>query len=123
MSIGAFSISLPVKDLKASTAFYARLGFEPFAGDGESWSILFDGSTVIGIFQGAIEETALTFNPGWSGPGIPADDFEDVRNLRSRLAGDGVEILEDTTADSAEGPASFKIVDPDGNEILFDQHV
>lgn len=123
MSVGAFSVSLPVQDLKESTAFYSRLGFEPFAGDGDSWSILFDGATVIGIFQGVIEDSALTFNPGWSGPGIHADEFEDVRDLRARLSGAGVEILEDTTADSAEGPASFKIKDPDGNEILFDQHV
>lgn len=123
MSIGAFSVSLPVKDLKSSTVFYSRLGFEPFAGDGETWSILFDGTTVIGIFQGAISETALTFNPGWSGPGIPAEEFEDVRALKTRLAETGVAILDDTTTDSAEGPASFKVKDPDGNEILFDQHV
>jgi catechol 2,3-dioxygenase-like lactoylglutathione lyase family enzyme len=123
MSVGAFSLSLPVKDLKESTTFYAKLGFEPFAGDGESWSILYDGATVIGVFQGAIEKTALTFNPGWAGPGVPAEEFEDVRALRTRLAADGIEVLEDTTEDSAEGPASFKIQDPDGNEILFDQHV
>lgn len=123
MSIGAFSVSLPVEDLEASTEFYSHLGFEPFAGDDETWSILFDGATVIGLFQGAIEDMALTFNPGWSGPGTPAEEFEDVRELRARLAGEGFAIFEDTTSDSTEGPASFKIKDPDGNEILFDQHV
>jgi len=123
MSVGAFSVSLPVEDIQASTAFYARLGFEPVGGDGESWSILYDGATVIGIFKGMFKETALTFNPGWSGPGVPAEEFEDVRALRARLADAGVEFLGDTTAESPEGPASFRIQDPDGNVILFDQHV
>lgn len=123
MDLGAFSVSLAVKDIAVSLAFYERLGFTAIAGDGESWSILANGSTVIGLFQGMFESNILTFNPGWEGLGNEKDDFTDVRSLNQQLKDAGVAVLDDTTAESVAGPASFSIADPDGNVILFDQHV
>lgn len=122
-SIGAFSISLAVKDLAASTQFYGRLGFTPLGGDGEMWSILTNGNAVVGLFQGMFDDNILTFNPGWAGPGHALDEFEDVRAMRNRLVADGVEVQQDTTQDSESGPASFVLIDPDGNPVLIDQHV
>lgn len=122
MELGAFSISLNVADLTASTDFYRTLGFEVTGGDGESWSILVNGGTVIGLFQGMFDRNILTFNPGWNGPGQEADTFTDVRELRNRLVEAGIEPQVDTTGDSAEGPAHIVIADPDGNPIMFDQH-
>ena len=113
MQLGAFSISLAVSDLAASQAFYRKLGFEVTGGDDESWSILVNGSTVIGLFQGMFDRNILTFNPGWSGPGQEADSFTDVRELKEQLAAAG---------DSPSGPAHLTLVDPDGNPILIDQH-
>lgn len=123
MEIGAFSVSLAVDDMGASRAFYSTLGFEMVAGDGESWTIMSDGSAVIGLFHGMFEDNILTFNPGWQGLGQPADEFIDIRELRDTLVAAGLELGGDTTADAPSGPASFTITDPDGNAILIDQHV
>lgn len=123
MDLGAFSISLAVNDLAASRAFYETLGFEAFAGDAEQgWLILHNGTRVIGLFQGMFERNILTFNPGWDANAQPLDTFTDVRELQRRLKAAG--IVFDTEADeSTTGPASFVIMDPDGNPVLVDQHV
>jgi lactoylglutathione lyase len=123
VELGAFSVSLAVADMAASRGFYEQLGFSMVGGDGESWTILANGTTVNGLFHGMFEGNILTFNPGWQGVGTAADDFIDVRELREELTSHGVEARDDTTADSPSGPASFVITDPDGNTILFDQHV
>ncbi len=123
MHLGTFSVSLAVKDMAASRAFYGELGFEMVAGDGESWTIVANGMSVIGLFQGMFDANILTFNPGWEGLGEPAESFTDVRELRDRLVAAGMELSSDTTAETPSGPASFTIADPDGNVILFDQHV
>ncbi len=123
MELGAFSISLAVADMAASRAFYERLGFSMIAGDGESWTIVANGSVAIGLFQGMFEGNILTFNPGWSGLGQPAEEFTDVRALRAELVEAGLQTGADTTSDSPSGPASFTVTDPDGNVILIDQHV
>ncbi len=122
-SLGAFSVSLAVKDLKASRAFYEKLGFEAFAGVAEqNWLILQNGSATIGLFQGMFERNMLTFNPGWDQAAQPLDGFTDVRELQRALIAKG--IVPATAADeSSTGPASFVVVDPDGNPILIDQHV
>ncbi|MEM7339508.1 MAG: VOC family protein [Actinomycetota bacterium] len=122
MELGAFSISLNVADLDASTDFYRALGFEVTGGDGDSWSILVNGNTVIGLFHGMFDRNIMTFNPGWNGPGQEADSFTDVRELRNRLVEAGIEPQVDNTGDSAEGPAHVVITDPDGNPIMLDQH-
>jgi catechol 2,3-dioxygenase-like lactoylglutathione lyase family enzyme len=123
MDIGAFSVSLPVEDMVASRNFYAKLGFEMVAGDGKSWTIISNGSHVIGLFHGMFEGNILTFNPGWVGVGKPVDDFTDIRRLRDELLASGLDLDNDTTSDTPSGPASFTLVDPDGNAILIDQHV
>lgn len=122
MKLGAFSISLAVKDIRASRAFYEKLGFAQMGGNiDENWLILTNGSAVIGLFQGMFEANLLTFNPGWNNDATPFDPFDDVRAIQARLEGDGIEIV--TRADPAtSGPAHFVIVDPDGNTILVDQH-
>lgn len=123
MQLGAFSVSLAVNDMATSRGFYEELGFSMIAGDGESWTIMANHTTAIGLFHGMFEGNILTFNPGWVGLGEPADEFTDVRVLSSRLREAGIEPNEDTTDEAPSGPASFKIADPDGNVILFDQHV
>jgi catechol 2,3-dioxygenase-like lactoylglutathione lyase family enzyme len=123
MELGAFSVSLAVKDMADSRSFYSKLGFEMVGGDGESWTILANQSTVIGLFHGMFETNILTFNPGWEGIAQPLESFTDVRELSGRLRELGIETSGDTTEDSAAGPASFTVVDPDGNVILLDQHV
>ena len=121
MKLGAFSISLAVKDLAASRAFYEKLGFAGFGGDGKNWLILKNGSTVIGLFQGMFEKNMLTFNPGWDQDAKNLPEFEDVRELQKKLKASGVSLM--VEADEAStGPASFIAVDPDGNPVLFDQH-
>lgn len=123
MQLGAFSISLTVKDLAASKAFYEKLGFEAFAGAAEQgWSILRNGDVVIGLFQGMFEKNLLTFNPGWDQSCRNLAEFTDVRELQRRLEAQGVAIAQKAD-ESTTGPASFVVVDPDGNPILFDQHV
>ncbi len=122
MNLGAFSVSLSVKDIKASKDFYAKLGFAPIAGDVEQkWLMLRNGDHVIGLFEGMFERNMLTFNPGWDQQCANLDEFTDVRELQSQLMAAGVAL--DTEADtSTEGPASFMLTDPDGNPIMVDQH-
>jgi len=123
MELGTFSVSLAVKDMTASRDFYEKLGFTMVAGDGETWTIVTNSVNAIGLFQGMLDSNILTFNPGWEGLGRPANAFTDVRELRASLAASGLVPTEDTTAETPTGPASFKVTDPDGNEILIDQHV
>ena len=123
MELGAFSVSLAVKDMAASRAFYAKLGFEMFAGDGETWTIMVNQTHVIGLFYGMFESNILTFNPGWAGTGEAVEEFTDIRVLSEQLKAEGLTLINDTTGDTPSGPASFSIVDPDGNAILLDQHV
>lgn len=121
-SIGAFSLSLNVKDLKTSEAFYTKLGFEPAGGDAtQGWLILRNGACTLGLFQGMLEQNTLTFNPGWDQNAQNLESFEDVRALQERLKSDGVEIVSEADPQS-KGPASFVVVDPDGNPVLVDQH-
>jgi lactoylglutathione lyase len=123
MELGAFSISLAVKDLQASKAFYEKFGFKAFAGEAsQNWLILKNGQHVIGLFQGMFEKNILTFNPGWDQAAGKLDTFTDVRDLQRRLKAEGVAFT--IEADEATtGPASFIAADPDGNPILVDQHV
>jgi lactoylglutathione lyase len=123
MELGAFSVSLAVKDIKASRDFYHTLGFEPFMGDeAQNWLILRNGVHVIGLFQGMFEKNALTFNPGWDQYTQKLKGFTDVREIQRQLKAQGVTLV--TEADeSTSGPASLMIIDPDGNPILIDQHV
>ena len=122
MNLGAFSISLTVKDLSASRTFYEKLGFTTFGGEtGQGWLILKNGDTVIGLFQGMFEKNILTFNPGWDSNAKPANPFTDVRDLQKQLKADGVQ-FESEADEASSGPASCVIEDPDGNQILVDQH-
>ena len=122
MNLGNFSISLSVKDIAASKAFYEKLGFTVFGGNqAQNWLILKNGSHVIGLFQGMFEKNMLTFNPGWDADAKNVDPFTDVRELQRQLKAAGVALA--TEADAAtKGPASFMVNDPDGNPILVDQH-
>ena len=123
MPLGAFSISLAVKDLEASRAFYEKLGFEAVFGEpDQGWQIMRNGSTTIGLFAGMFERNILTFNPGWDAQAQALDVYTDVRDLQRRLEAAGV-ALESKADESMTGPASFTVVDPDGNPILVDQHV
>ena len=123
MELGAFSVSLSVKDLAASREFYEKLGFQPVGGDpDENWQILRNGNVTIGLFHGMFEGNILTFNPGWDSQARPVDDFTDVRELQRRLKAQGLEMTAEAD-ESGSGPASFVVVDPDGNAILVDQHV
>ena len=123
MKLGAFSVSLAVKDLQASKAFYEKFGFTAFMGDAShNWLILKNGDHVIGLFQGMFERNILTFNPGWDSNASKLDTFTDVRVLQRQLRAEGVQLA--TEADeTTSGPASFIAMDPDGNPILVDQHV
>ena len=123
MQLGAFSVSLAVKDLARSREFYEKFGFTAFAGDpSQNWLILKNGHHVIGLFQGMFEKNILTFNPGWDQNARQLPSFTDVRELQRQLKAKGVQFV--TVADeSTTGPASFIAVDPDGNPILVDQHV
>src|SRR5216684_7634886 len=123
MELVAFSISLAVKDIKSSKAFYEQLGFKIFVGDiSQNWLILKNGEHAIGLFQGMFEKNILTFNPGWDSNAQKLASFTDVRELQRQLKAQGVQMQ--TEADeSTTGPASFIAVDPDGNPILVDQHV
>ncbi len=123
MELGAFSVSLAVKDLGASRSFYEKFGFKAFAGDpSKNWLILKNGGHVIGLFQGMFEKNILTFNPGWDMNAQKLPAFTDVREIQRRLKAQGVKLA--TEADeSTTGPASFVAVDPDGNPVLVDQHV
>ena len=123
MQLGAFSISLTVKDIEASRAFYEKFGFQVFGGDAsQNWLILKNGVHLIGLFQGMFERNMLTFNPGWDSNADPVPGFTDVRQLQKRLKEQGVVLLSEAEEGST-GPASFMAVDPDGNPILVDQHL
>ena len=123
MELGAFSVSLAVKDIAASRAFYEKLGFTVFGGDQEQhWLILRNKGTVIGLFQGMLEKNALTFNPGWDAAAQTLESFTDVRELQRQLKAQDVEFLSEAD-ESTTGPASFITVDPDGNPVFVDQHV
>ena len=123
MELGAFSISLTVKDIEASRAFYEKLGFVIFGGDAsQNWLILKNSDHIIGLFQGMFEKNSLTFNPGWDQNAAEIDGFTDVRVLQRQLKEQGMELMMEAD-ESTTGPASFVVVDPDGNPILVDQHV
>jgi lactoylglutathione lyase len=122
MQLGAFSVSLAVKDIAASRAFYEALGFTTMGGDqAHGWLILKNGSTLIGLFQGMFEKNTLTFNPGWDSEAQLVPGFTDVRDLQRQLKERGVPFT--VEARDGTGPAHFVVVDPDGNPVLFDQHV
>ncbi len=123
MDLGAFSISLAVKDIGTSKEFYEKLGFKVFGGDAsQNWLIMKNGDHAIGLFQGMLEKNTLTFNPGWDSNARELDSFSDVRELQRQLKEQGVELMSEAD-ESTSGPASFSAVDPDGNPILVDQHV
>ncbi len=123
MQLGAFSISLAVKDIHASRAFYEKFGFTAFGGDvAQNWLILKNGDHIIGLFQGMFEKNILTFNPGWDQDAQKLTAFSDVRELQRQLRSKGVTFVSEAD-ESTTGPASFVAVDPDGNPILVDQHV
>jgi catechol 2,3-dioxygenase-like lactoylglutathione lyase family enzyme len=123
MELGAFSISLAVKDLEASRQFYEKFGFKVFGGDpSRNWLILKNGAHVIGLFQGMFDKNILTFNPGWDQNAQQLAAFTDVRELQRQLKAQGVPLVQEAD-ESTKGPASFIAVDPDGNPILVDQHV
>ncbi|MBZ0300829.1 MAG: VOC family protein [Anaerolineae bacterium] len=123
MNLGAFSISLSVKDIQVSKAFYEKLGFRVFGGDAaQNWLIMKNGDHIIGLFQGMFEKNILTFNPGWDQDANTLESFTDVRDLQRGLKAQGIE-FQDEADETTSGPASFVIVDPDGNPILVDQHV
>ena len=123
MELGAFSVSLAVKDIEASKLFYEKLGFTVFMGDqSQNWLIMKNGAHAIGLFQGMFDKNILTFNPGWNSDAQPLGEFTDVRELQRQLKDRDVKMILEAD-ESSTGPASFMIVDPDGNTILVDQHV
>jgi len=123
MPIGVFSLSLTVKDLSASLAFYETLGFKARGGDAsQGWLVLTNGETTIGLFQGMFDKNMLTFNPGWGPGAVPVDEYEDVRDLQKRFKAAGLTFASEAD-ETTTGPASFVLVDPDGNPVLVDQHV
>ena len=120
MELGSFSVSLAVKDIEESKLFYEKLGFSVFGGDqSQNWLILKNGAHVIGLFQGMFDKNILTFNPGWNSDAQQLDKFTDVREIQRQLKACDVEIISEAD-DSSTGPASFVVVDPDGNTILVD---
>ena len=123
MELGAFSISLAVKDLAASKAFYEKLGFQAFGGEADqNWLIMKNGDHIVGLFQDMFEKNMLTFNPGWDQNANKLDSFTDVRELQQKFKAQGLELMNEAD-ESTTGPASFFLLDPDGNPILIDQHV
>ncbi|MEJ2515467.1 MAG: VOC family protein [Gammaproteobacteria bacterium] len=123
MELGAFSISLAVKDLAVSRAFYEKLGFTVFGGNQEQhWLIMKNGPATIGLFQGMFEKNMLTFNPGWDGDAKELPDYADVREIQARLKDQGLALMEEADPDT-QGPAYITMLDPDGNPVLIDQHV
>ena len=123
MNLGAFSVSLAVKDLETSRAFYGRLGFAPFVGDAaQGWLVLKNGYAVIGLFQGMFERNMLTFNPGWGQDTQPLDEFMDVRELQRKLEAEGLTLLSKVD-EGTTGPGSFMLQDPDGNPVLISNEV
>ena len=123
MQLGAFSISLTVKDLEASRQFYEKFGFVVTGGDAaQGWLVLRNAPHTIGLFQGMFDKNMLTFNPGWNQAAETLADFADVRQLQKQLKAQGVTLVSEAD-ESSTGPASFMAIDPDGNPILIDQHV
>jgi len=123
MKLGAFSISLSVKDLQKSKTFYEKLGFDVFAGELEkNYLILKNETTLIGLFQGMFENNILTFNPGWDENAKKLDTFDDVRIIQQALKKEGIQI-ESEVDETTSGPGNVIILDPDGNTIFLDQHV
>ena len=123
MELGAFSVSLAVKDIEASKIFYAKLGFDVVGGDiTQNWLILRNGTHTIGLFQGMFDSNLMTFNPGWDDSGQPLAQFTDVRDIQKDLEARGISFESKADAQT-KGPASFVVTDPDGNTILVDQHV
>ncbi len=123
MQLGNFSVSLAVKDIAVSRAFYEQLGFTAWGGEQEkNWLIMKNGSTVIGLFQGMFERNIMTFNPGWDSDANTLPAFTDVRELQRELKANGVPLMSEADEDTS-GPGSFMLEDPDGNQILIDQHV
>lgn len=123
MELGVFSISLAVKDIEASKSFYEKLGFKVFAGDQlQNWLIMKNGDHVIGLFQGMFDKNVLTFNPGWDSNAQQLEEFTDIREIKRQIKEHDINIISET-GENSNGPASFMIVDPDGNMILVDQHV
>jgi len=122
MDLGAFSVSLSVKDIKASREFYEKLGFEPIGGNADdNWLILRNGDHVIGLFQGMFEKNILTFNPGWDQQCNETDSFTDVREIQRALKEQGLALVREAD-EVSQGPASLTLIDPDGNPVLIDQH-
>ncbi len=122
MELGAFSISLNVKDIDASKAFYEKLGFVPIAGAAkDKWLVLKNAEHLIGLFQGMFEKNMLTFNPGWDQNGNSTEKFSDVRDIQKKLRESGITLMSETD-EKTSGPGSCMIEDPDGNPILIDQH-
>ncbi|EEE47215.1 VOC family protein [Roseibium alexandrii] len=123
MQLGAFSISLTVKDLAKSKAFYEGLGFSDLGGSGsDGWVIMKNGETVIGLFQDMFEKNILTFNPGWDQDAKKLDAFTDIRALQKTLKDKGYSFVQEVD-ETTTGPGSLMLLDPDGNPILIDQHV
>ena len=123
MELGAFSISLAVKDIEASKVFYEKLGFSVFGGDqSQNWLIMKNAENTIGLFQGMFESNIMTFNPGWNSDTSTKDAFTDVREIQKKLKDEGVTLISEADED-ASGPGSMMLADPDGNTILIDQHV
>jgi lactoylglutathione lyase len=123
MELGAFSISLAVKDIQASKDFYEKFGFKVFGGDiTQNWLIMKNGDTLVGLFQGMFEKNMLTFNPGWDVNAKNLESFTDVREIQRQLKAQGMAFMAEAD-ESTTGPAHFVVVDPDGNPILVDQHV
>lgn len=123
MQLGAFSISLAVKDIAVSRAFYEKLGFAVFGGqEQQRWLIMKNGTTLIGLFQGMFEKDMLTFNPGWDSDAQRVPGFDDVRSLQRQLKAQGV-VLDQEADETTTGPAHIMLTDPDGHPILIDQHV
>ncbi len=123
MELGAFSISLAVKDIEISKQFYQKLGFTVFHGEqSQNWLIMKNGDLTIGLFQDMFEGNILTFNPGWDGDAHEVEDYTDIRVLQKQLKESGIELISEVDENSS-GPANLMLVDPDGNQILLDQHV
>jgi len=123
MQLGAFSISLAVKDIEKSKFFYEKLGFSQMGGEqSQGWLILRNGDHTIGLFQGMFENNIMTFNPGWDKHCNTLDSFDDVRKLHKEFKDNGIEMSQESISGES-GPSSFSVSDPDGNAILFDQHV
>jgi catechol 2,3-dioxygenase-like lactoylglutathione lyase family enzyme len=119
--LGAFSVSLAVKDIHASKAFYEKLGFTYKGGNiDQNWIVLKNGNTVIGLFQGMFDKNLLTFNPGWDQAAQHLDDWDDVRVIQQHLQQQGIDLTTEVTGEA--GPAHITLTDPDGNQILIDQH-